>query len=119
MRYWIRGGSVTASAKQDEISELFDKFNAIPYDNRVNRKATVDDISRAYLEDFLRESKSSLVNQLKTDSIDDLLVSLEVANETDTDLAIRNIGVLMFGDRPHKLIPGTQRFCSLLKGKGA
>ena len=108
MRYWIRGGSVTASAQQDEISELYDKFNAIPYDDRVNRKATVNDISRAYLEDFLRESKSSLVNQLKTDSIDDLLVSLEVANETDTDLAIRNIGVLMFGDRPHKLIPGAQ-----------
>ena len=108
MRYWIRVGSVTASAKQDELSELFDKFNAVPYDDRVNRRATVDDIRRGYLEDFLRESNSSLVSELKKNNIDDLLVALEVANETDTDLAIRNIGVLMFADKPHKLIPGAQ-----------
>ena len=108
MRYWIRIGSITASAKQDELSELFDKFNAIPFDDRVNRRATVDDIRRGYLEDFLRVSNSSLVSELKSNTIDDLLVSLEVANETDTDLAIRNIGVLMFTDKPHKLIPGAQ-----------
>ena len=36
----------------------------------------------------------------------DLLISWELANETDTDLAIRNIDVLIFMDRPDKLIPG-------------
>ena len=108
MRYWIRVGSVTTTAKQDELSELFDKFNAVPYDDRINRLATVDNIRRGYLEDFLRESNSSLNNELNNSRMDDLLVSLEVANETDNGLAIRNIGVLMFGDKPHKLIPGAQ-----------
>jgi ATP-dependent DNA helicase RecG len=108
MRYWIRPASVTARAAQNEISELFDKFNAVPYDDRVNYKATIGDISCAYLEDFLRESDSSLVDELKNSTIEELLVALEVANETDTDLRIRNIGVLMFGERPDKLIPGAQ-----------
>lgn len=39
MKYWIRPASLTTEAKQDEISELFDKFNSVPYDDRVNRKS--------------------------------------------------------------------------------
>jgi len=108
MRYWMRYGSVTTFAKTDELSELFDKFNSIPYDDRINRSATIDCIRRGYLEDFLRESNSSLASELNVRSLEDLLISLEVANETDTDIAIRNIGILMFAERPDKYIPGTQ-----------
>lgn len=45
MKYWIRPASLTTDVKQDEISELFDKFNSVPFDDRVNRKATIDNIS--------------------------------------------------------------------------
>ena len=44
LKYWIRPASLTTDAKQDEISELFDKFNSVPFDDRVNRKATIDNI---------------------------------------------------------------------------
>ena len=108
MQYWIRPASLTTSAKRDEIAELFDKFNSIPFDDRINRRATIDHIRRGYLEDFLRESNSSLVEDLNTSSLEELLVAEEVANETDTDLNIRNIGVLMFTERPDKLILGAQ-----------
>jgi len=46
LKYWIRPASLTTDAKQDEISELFDKFNSVPFDDRVNRKAKIDDIMR-------------------------------------------------------------------------
>ena len=61
-----------------------------------------------YLEDFLRDSKSSLVDEINESFLEALLVSLEVANETDTELSLRNIGVLMFTERPDKFIPGAQ-----------
>ena len=108
MKYWIRPASLTTAAKQDEIAELYEKFNSIPYDDRENRRAKLEDIRRGFLEDFLRESKSSLVQELNNRSLEDLLVSLEVANESDTDVALRNIALLMFADRPDKLIPGAQ-----------
>ena len=108
MYYWIRPASLTTTAKQGEIAELYEKFNAIPFDDRVNRRANIDNIRRGYLEDFLRDSNSSLITELNSRSLSDLLVSLEVANETDTDLELRNIAVLMFSDRPDKLIPGAQ-----------
>lgn len=108
MQYWIRPASLTTAAKKDEIAELFDKFNSVPFDDRVNRMATINHIRRGYLEDFLRDSNSSLINDLNTSSLEELLIAEEVANETDTELDIRNIGVLMFTERPDKLIPGAQ-----------
>lgn len=106
--YWIRPTSLTTIAQQIEISELFEKFNAVPFDDRVNRKASIDVIRRGYLEDFLRDSNSSLIDELNNRSLEDLLLSLEVANESDTGVELRNIAVLMFVDRPDKLIPGAQ-----------
>ena len=108
MQYWIRPSSLTAAADREEIAELFDKFNSIPFDDRINRKASVQDIRRGYLEDFLRDSRSSLADEINKSSMEDLLLSLEAADETDTELSIRNIGVLMFTDRPDRFIPGAQ-----------
>lgn len=108
MQYWIRPASLTTAAKKDEVMELFDKCNSIPFDDRVNRRASLDHIRRAYVEDYLRESNSSLAKDINRLSLEEILVALEVANETDADLAIRNIGVLMFADHPEKLIPGAQ-----------
>ena len=105
LKYWIRPASLTSEAKQDEISELFDKFNSVPFDDRVNRKATIDSIRRGYLEDFIRKSNSSLVQEINNSTLEDLLLAQEVANETDTELDIRNIGVLMFAEHPEKFIP--------------
>lgn len=107
MRYWIRPASLTTEAKQDEISELFDKFNSVPFDDRVNRKATISSIRRGHLEDFIRMSNSSLAEELNCSTLEELLIAEEVANETDTDIDIRNIGVLMFSDNPEKYIPGS------------
>ena len=108
MQYWIRPASLTTAAKQDEIAELFEKFNSVPFDDRVNRKATIELIRRGYLEDYLKESNSSLVAELNTNTLEELLIATEVANSTDTGVDIRNIGVLMFTERPDKLISGAQ-----------
>ena len=74
----------------------------------MNRIAKLDIIRRGYLEDYLRISNSKLAKELNSRTIQDLLVSLEVANETDTEIELRNIAVLMFAERPDKLIPGAQ-----------
>ena len=108
MYYWIRPALLTVAAGREEIADLFDKFNSVPFDDRINRKATTAEIRRGYLEDFLRDSRSSLVDEINKSSMEDLLISLEVADETDTELDIRNIGVLMFSERPDKFIPGAQ-----------
>jgi ATP-dependent DNA helicase RecG len=106
--YWIKPSSVKTIAKGAELSELFSKYNSVPFDDRVNRQAKISDIRRAYLEDFLRESDSALVEVLNTKPMEDILIALEAANPTDTGIDIRNIGLLMFGDRPDKFLPCAQ-----------
>ena len=107
MKYWIRPASLTVEAKQSEIAELFEKFASIPFVDRINNRASMDHIRRGYLEDFIRGSNSSLIEELNVRSLEDLLVSEEVAEE-DEGIAIKNIGLLMFGERPDKLIAGSK-----------
>lgn len=105
----IAGSSVYVSETCFNVKEEVVKVgNALPYDAWINRMASMDIIRRGYVEDFLRDSNSSLANRLNTRTLEDLLISLEIANETDMELAIRNIGILMFAERPEKLIPGAQ-----------
>lgn len=108
MKYWIRPASLTVEAKQSEIAELFEKFASIPYVDRLNNRASMEHIRRGYLEDFIRKSNSSLIEELNIRSLEDLLISEEVAEEKDERIAIKNIGLLMFGERPDKLIAGSK-----------
>jgi ATP-dependent DNA helicase RecG len=106
--YWIKPSSVKTVAKGGELSELFSKFNSVPFDDRVNREAKITDIRRGFVEDFLVESKSSLTAEINEKPLEDLLVALEVANVTDVGIDIRNIGLLMFAERPEKFLPGAR-----------
>ena len=108
MKYWIRPASLTTEAKQSELAELFEKFASTPFVDRINNRASMEHIRRGYLEDFIRESNSSLIEELNVRSLEDLLISEEVAEEKDEGIAIKNIGLLMFGERPDKLIAGTK-----------
>jgi len=47
---------------------VYKKFNVVPYYDRINRMATIDIIRRGYLEDFLRDSNSTLMNELNSRS---------------------------------------------------
>jgi ATP-dependent DNA helicase RecG len=106
--YWIKPLSVKTIAKGEEIAELFDKFNSVPFDDRINREAKISDIRRGFLEDFLVMSNSSLAAEINRKAMEDLLVALEVANFTDVGIDIRNIGLLMFSEHPEKFMPGAQ-----------
>jgi ATP-dependent DNA helicase RecG len=106
--YWIKPSSVKTIAKGAELSELFSKFNTVPFDDRVNREARMSDIRRGFVEDFLVESNSSLAAELNDKPLEDLLVAMEVANVTDVGVDIRNIGILMFSEHPEKFLPGAQ-----------
>ncbi|GHU63464.1 hypothetical protein AGMMS49983_06970 [Clostridia bacterium] len=102
--HYIKVGAVKSAAKGPELFELFNKFNSVPFDDRENRKAEIDDIRRAYLEDFLVDSDSSLLPYRNSMSAEDLLLALQVANPTDVGIAIKNIGLLMFCEYPERFI---------------
>ncbi|MCL1882457.1 MAG: ATP-binding protein [Defluviitaleaceae bacterium] len=60
LEYWIKPASVKTTARGSEKFELYNKFNSVLFDDRVNRDAKISDIKRGHLEDFLNDSQSSL-----------------------------------------------------------
>jgi ATP-dependent DNA helicase RecG len=106
--YWIKIMSLAAVAKGNDLNELYEKFATVPWDDRVNHKASVENISRLYVEDFLQRSNSALCGLRNTMPIEDILVAMETASVTDTGIDIRNIGLLMFCENPHKFIPAAK-----------
>jgi ATP-dependent DNA helicase RecG len=106
--YWIKPSAVNTIAKGSELSELFGKFYAVPFDDRVNRKAKISDIRRSLLEDYLVDSDSPFRAVLNDIPMKDLLIAMKVANVTDDGVDLRNIGILMFSEHPEKYIPGAQ-----------
>ncbi|MCL1883786.1 MAG: putative DNA binding domain-containing protein [Defluviitaleaceae bacterium] len=108
LEYWIKPASVKTIAKGSEMFELYNKFNSVPFDDRVNRDAKTSDIKRGHLEDFLNDSQSSLATDMDSRPITDALLALEVANETDAGVDVRNIGLLMFSEKPEKFFPYAQ-----------
>ena len=46
--------------------------------------------------------------EINNKPLEDLLVALDAANVIDAGLDIRNIGLLMFAERPDKFLPGAQ-----------
>ena len=73
MKYWIRPASLTTEAKQSELAELFEKFASIPFVDCINSWASMAHIRRGYLEDFIRESNSSLIEELNVRLLKDLM----------------------------------------------
>ena len=73
MKYWIRPASLTTEAKQSELAELFEKFASIPFVDCINSWASMAHIRRGYLEDFIRESNSSLIEKLNVRLLKDLM----------------------------------------------
>ena len=106
--YWIKVMSVKTVARRNELGELFEKFASSPLDDRVNREATISDIRRGNIDDYLNFSDSVLFGQRDVMPTEDILQALEVVKPSDIGVDIRNIGLLMFCDCPQKFIPGAQ-----------
>ena len=53
-RYYIRRYSSTVEAKGDTEQELLSLAAKVPFDDRYNQSARIDDLSRPLMQDFLR-----------------------------------------------------------------
>lgn len=76
--YFIRKGSSTVRAKERDELELMSLAATVPFDDRINLRARVDDLSRDLIRAFLRETRSDLAAHADTRSTEDLGRQLRV-----------------------------------------
>ncbi|TVQ16843.1 MAG: HTH domain-containing protein [Bacteroidetes bacterium] len=103
--YYIRRYGSTVKASKEEREELISLANQVPFDDRPNIQASVNDISYVLLKEHLRQTGSRLSGSMDHAPISDLLEQMELLSGPPEQLYPRNVALMLFSDKPEKYFP--------------
>ncbi len=103
--YYIRKYSNTVNPSIEERQELISLANQIPFDDRANTAATLNDISMILVRDHLIKAKSKLADTVDTADRKEVFQALDLLSGPDELLFPKNIALLMFCFNPEKFFP--------------
>jgi len=106
--YYIRKFSSTVQANREHRQELLNLTANIPFDDRVNTRKKLDDISPILIQQHLKEIGSRLFEESLILSHKDICRQMNLAEGADEHLLPKNVGLLMFNEHPEKFFPYTQ-----------
>ena len=106
--YFIRQGSSTVRAKGADEKELLSLAATVPFDDRINHHAKVEDLSRDLIVSFLEEVGSDLASPAKKLPITSLGRQMNIISGTQEAPLPTNVGLLFFNEHPEKFFPATQ-----------
>ena len=89
-------------------TELLELASNIPFDDRPNMTASINDISQTLVRDFLVKTGSKLADQIETEPFQSVLEAMDLLAGPKEALHPKNVALLMFNDHPEKFFPYTQ-----------
>lgn len=104
--YYVRRNSATCMANETEERQLLAQTARVPFDDRIQHHAEIQDLSLALIQSFLQEVGSDLFEQTTNLSLADLCRLMQLAKGPDEYLKPVNIGLLLFSQNPQKWFPG-------------
>ena len=105
---YIRQGSSTVQARGADERELFALAADVPFDDRVNQEATVEDLSKALIVGYLDEVGSGLATEAGRLTTLELARQMQLVEGPDEAVFPRNIGLMLFSDDPRRFFPCAQ-----------
>ena len=106
--YFIRKGSSTVRAKGPDETELLSLAATVPFDDRINRRARIEDLSRELIRNFLKEVGSELAPQSRRLTLEALGRQMNIIGGPPEAPFPLNVGLLFFNPEPHRFFPATQ-----------
>lgn len=105
-RFYVRpmSASVPASAKQEK--KLRELAVDLHFDDRVNTRASIDDLDLGLIQAYLHETKSALYNESFKLSISEIAVKMQLARGPKENLRPLNVALMMFSKEPHRFFEG-------------
>lgn len=101
-QYYIRSGSSSIIAKGDNQTRLVELTAKIPFDDRINQEAKLNDLELGLIREFLQEIGSDLFNESATMPLPDLCKAMHIARGPVEYLRPINAGLLFFNSNPHR-----------------
>lgn len=106
--YYIRKYANSVKANTEEQQELLSLANQIPFDDRANTQAKVENISMLLVKNYLSKINSKLAEQVGKISDKELLTQMELISGPNEHIFPRNVGLMMFSDNPELFFPCTR-----------
>jgi len=100
--YYIRKFNSTIRAKSEEERELFYISMDIPFDDRPNLRATIDDIDISLLRKHLHDAKSNLYESSNKMTTLEIAESMQLLDGPKEDIHPKNVALLMFNENPER-----------------
>lgn len=106
--YRIRKYSSSKVPTEEEKLELIQLTAKIPFDDRVNHNASINDLDFGLLREHLASTKSKLYEESAQLELVDLAKKMDLCQGADEHLFPKNIGLLMFSKTPELYFKGAQ-----------
>jgi len=102
---YVRVSSTTIEAKGETLRQLLELTAKVPFDDRVNQEATIEDLDLGLIQAYLRQVKSELYEESFRMSIADLARAMQIARGPKEYFLPINVGLLFFNWNPEKFFP--------------
>ncbi|MFO7747124.1 MAG: putative DNA binding domain-containing protein [Orrella sp.] len=106
--YYIRRYSSTVEAKGATEQELVSLAAQVPWDDRFNQQAKVNDLSKPLMLEYLREVGSALADDADELSVEALARQMNLVGGPSESPWPKNVGLLFFNETPDRFFPYTQ-----------
>ncbi len=106
--YYIRKHSSTVQARGEDERELLGLAATVPFDDRYNQTASLDDLSLRLIQQHLQDVGSDLLLEVAELSMEALGRRMNIVGGPSEAVFPKNVGLLFFNDRPHEFFPATQ-----------
>lgn len=107
---YIKRGSKTVKVKDgsDDERRLIELTARIPFDDRINQTAKLDDLNLRLIQNYLKEVMSSLYEESTKIPFAELCRHLMIAKGSDELLRPTNAGLLLFNEHPENYFSGAK-----------
>lgn len=106
--FYIRYGTSTVEAKGEQLDELRNMANGVPFDDRGNPEIKLSDISPLLLKDYLVKVGSKLQNEDLVNDLEGILEQMDLLEVPTEKRCIKNVAAMMFCEHPEKFFRTTQ-----------
>jgi len=105
-KIYVRHGAVSKEATREQELQLRELAQHKHFDDRVSKKASIDDLDLGLILSYLQEIKSQLYNEAQGMSMTDLSLKMQIARGPKENIRPLNVGLLLFNKTPETFFPG-------------
>lgn len=106
--FYIRYGTSSVEAKGEQLDELRDMANRVPFDDRGNPDIKLSDISPLLVKDYLVRVDSKLQSEDLVNDLEGVLEQMDLLEGPTEKRCIKNVAAMMFCEHPEKFFRTTQ-----------